>query len=231
MEAATITVENTPVNQKSCLQKVMLAITTYFLTYSLTYIFSTHLLAVVYWYRFWPFISYSTALIQGAPGTKDGEVLPLCGMLHIRNNVSALLGWRHIPSSTLVLGLQGESFLQATMKLRSSGVLLGYIKRKNFGKQHVKKFYTSLYWKRTERPSPVGVIMKHWFRNTNIEPVFTATLLKATCWTLDEPGKEAQKKMIRDQFQVLCQVLGVQFKKTSWVAAHSRLQASDGLLM
>lgn len=181
MEAATITVESTPVNQKSCLQKVMFANTIYFLTSSLTYIFSTHLLAVVYWYRFWPFISYSTALIQGAPGTKDGEVLPLCGMLHIRNKVSALLGWRHIPSSTLVLGLQGESFLQETMKLRSSGVLLGCIKGKNFGKQHVKKFYTSLYWKRIERPSPVGVIMKRWLRYTNIQPVFTATWLKTTC--------------------------------------------------
>ena len=101
-------------------------------------------------------------LIQGAPGMKDGGAFPLCGMLHIRNKVSALLGFRHMPSRTLVTGLQGESF-QATKKLRFSVFrCFLFIFLENNMSRSFWVFEYLIIWryllKRTERPWLVGVI-------------------------------------------------------------------------
>ena len=149
-----------------------------------------------------------SVLIQGAPGMKDGGVFPLCGMLHIRNKVSALLGWRHMPSSTLVTGLQGESF-QATKKLRSS-VFRRFLFI-FFGKQHVKKFLSlwisnmkiSIEKNRKALTGGCDILMKHWLWNTNIDRVFTSTRFKQSLTPLMfnmEPGNEALKKRIPGSF-------------------------------
>ena len=120
MEAATITVESTPVNQKSCLKKVMSAIATYLFTHiHLFYSFTCCSLLV-------PFLTLHLILNGLDPRCARYEGMerssPSAACCTFVTRSQHFWGEGTYLQAPWFWVSKGERFLQARMKLRSSGL-------------------------------------------------------------------------------------------------------------